>query len=108
MNTTNKSSPAMINSKPLEGVEFTYLGSNVTTSNKDINTRISKANQAFVISKVVCKFTGLNIHTKIKLSYINVLSVLLYGPQCWKTVWAIERKLNVFRTQFCKCVLLNY
>ena len=37
---------------------------------------------------------NLNIHTKIRIFNSNVLSVLLYGLECWKTSVAAERKLE--------------
>ena len=54
MNTTN-CNPILFNKKPLEDVgEFIYMGSKVTTPgdcDTDINTRISKAKEAFAILK---------------------------------------------------------
>lgn len=45
------------------------------------------------------KSTALNSRTKIKIFNSNVLSVLLYGSECWKTSLLIERKLEVFQTK---------
>lgn len=85
VNTTNRN-PVLIDSKLIEDVEeFTNLGSKVTTTedcNKEIDIRISKANQAFAMLKTIWRATALNIRTKIKIFNRNVLSVLLYGSEC--------------------------
>lgn len=85
VNNTNRY-PVLIDSKPIEDVEeFTYLGSKVTTTgdcNKEIDTRISKANQAFAMLNTIWRSTALNIRTKIKIFNSNVLSVLLYCSEC--------------------------
>lgn len=64
---------------PLEDVEeLTYRGSKVFTTkdfDKNINTKISKANQAFAMLKL----TGLNIKTNIRILDSNVFGVLLYA-----------------------------
>ena len=51
----------------------------MTTVEKDVSVRISKAIQAFGTLNPVWKTTKLNVPTKIKLFKSNVLSVLLYG-----------------------------
>ncbi|KAK3549305.1 hypothetical protein QTP70_034532 [Hemibagrus guttatus] len=101
--------PIAIDGTPLEDVqEFVYLGSKVTTDgdcNKDINTRVSKANQAFAMLKPIWRTTSLSIHTKIKIFRSNVISVLLYGSECWKTTTAIEQKLEVFQNKCLRRIL---
>lgn len=95
--------PITVNGRQLENVEeFTYLGSKMTTDGdceQEIKTRLSKANQAFAMLKPVWKSTSLSIQTKIRLFRSNVLSVLLYGSECWKTTVTIEKKLEVFQTK---------
>ncbi|KAK3546988.1 hypothetical protein QTP86_007917 [Hemibagrus guttatus] len=101
--------PISIDGTPLEDVQkFVYLGSKVTTDgdcNKDINTRVSKANQAFAMLKPIWRTTSLSIHTKIKIFRSNVISVLLYGSECWKTTTAIEQKLEVFQNKCLRRIL---
>ena len=86
---TRVNDAVMIDGINLQDVEeFTYLGTNVaTTGNCDqvINTRINKANQAFAMLRHVCSVTNLSVHTTIKIFRSNVLCVLLYGDECWKT-----------------------
>jgi endonuclease/exonuclease/phosphatase family metal-dependent hydrolase len=100
---TRGGDPIIINDQPLEEVEeFSYLGSKVTTDGdcaREISTRISKANQAFAMLKPIWRTTSLSVHTKIRIFNSNVLSVLLYGSECWKTTATIERKLEVFQTK---------
>ena len=101
--------PVTANGRQLEDVEdFVYLGSKVTTNGDcdlEINTRIIKANQAFAMLRAIWRSTGLSIHTKIRIFRSNVLSVLLYGSECWKTTAAIERKLEVFQTKCLRRIL---
>ena len=67
---TRVNDPVMINEKHLEDVEgLTYLGTKVTTtcdSDQKVNTRISKANQAFAMLKPEWGTNNLSVHTKIK------------------------------------------
>ena len=102
----------MIDGRHLENVEeFTYLGTIVTTSGDcylEINTRISKANKAFAMLKPVWRVTNLSIRTKTKIIISSVLSVLLYGTECWKTYVAIQRTLEVFQTKCLRRILKIY
>ena len=92
---TGVNDPVMICGKHLEDVEeFTYLGSKVTTTgdcDKEINTRISKENQAFAMQKTAWRATNLIVHTKIEIFRSNMLSILLCGAECWKTTVAVQR-----------------
>ena len=98
-----------LNDRELEDVdEFTYLGSIVTTDGdctREINMRISKAGQAFAMLKTVWRSQQLSTHTKIRIFKSNVLSVLLYGSECWKTTTTIEKKLDVFQTKCLRRIL---
>ena len=109
---TRVNDPVMIDGKHLEDVEdFTYLGTKVTTTSdciQEINTRISKANQAFVMLNPVWRTTNPGVHNKIKIFSSNVLSVLLYGAECWKTTVTIQRKLEVFQTKCLRHILKIY
>ena len=58
-----------------------------------LSTWISKANQAFALLKSTWRSTGLNIHTKIGIFNGNVLSVLLYGSECWKTSRSFQNQM---------------
>ena len=101
--------PITASNKPLDDVqEFIYLGSKMTTDgdcNQEINTRISKANQAFAMLRPIWRSSALSNQTKIRLFKSNVLSVLLYGSECWKTTVAIEKKLEVFQNKCLRRIL---
>ena len=67
-----------------------------------INTRINKASQAFTMLKPVWRTS------KIKIFKSNVLSILQYGAECWKTTVTIQRKLDVFQTKCLQHILKVY
>ena len=101
--------PVTVSGRPLEDVrEFAYLGSKMTTDgdcDQEINARITKENQFFAMLKTVWRSTSLSIYTKIRIFKSNVLSVLLYGSECWKTTAAIEQKLEVFQIKCLRRIL---
>ena len=90
---TNVNDPIINDGKHQEYVErFTYFGTNVTTTSdcdQEINARISKANKAFAMLKLIWRTINLNVHAKIKIFSSNLLSVLLCGAECWKTTVAM-------------------
>ena len=100
---TNNSEPVIINNQHIEEVdEFTYLGSKVSTdgdSGKDVQARLAKANQAFGSLNAVWKSKQLRVKTKIRIFKSNVLSVLLYGSECWKMTKETCKKLDTFQTK---------
>ena len=102
----------MIDGKQILDVdEFTYLGTNVTSRSDcdaEISTRISKANQAFAMLKLVWRTTNFTVHTKIKIVRSYVLSVLLCGVDCWMTTVTIQQKLEVFQTNCLLRILTIY
>ena len=106
---TSNNKPVTINGNRIEEVnEFTYLGSKITTdadSEKEINTRIIKATQAFAMLKTIWKSTSIKLNTKLKIFRSNILSVLLYGAECWKTTTTIEQKLEVFQNKCLRRIL---
>lgn len=109
VNTIN-TDPILIDSKPIEDVDaFTYLGNKIIITGdckREIDTRISQANQAFVMLKPIWRSIALNIHTKIRIFNSNVLGVLLtYVVQRgWKTSLVIDRKLGAFQTKSVRCI----
>ena len=88
MQLTNTPLPVELENEDSEEVEeFTYLGSIMSKSNaavKDITNRLQKAKSSFVQLNKVCKSLNISDKTKIKISNSNVLSVLLYGAECWR------------------------
>ena len=77
---------------------FTYLGGIVTTDGaavEDVNSRIKKANGAFVQLYPVWRNTNILVRTKIRFFNTNVKSVLLYGCETWKITERISNSLQV-------------
>ena len=97
------------NSDALEDVQdFAYLGSKITTdgdSAKDATARIRKASQTFAMLKPIWKSKQLRLETKLRLYNSNVLSVLLYGSECWKLTAKLARKLETFQNKCLRKIL---
>ncbi|KAL5010020.1 hypothetical protein ScPMuIL_012325 [Solemya velum] len=83
---------------------FTYLGSTVTSkggADKDIQSRIGKARGAFVKLHNIWRSRNISRKTKMKLYNSCVLSVLLYGAECWRMT---ERDINRLSTFHNNCL----
>ena len=80
--------------------EFQYLVSVVQSSGRmdaDVNSRLAKASKAFgALRKAVFQDKDLRLVTKKRIYDACVLSVLLYGAECWTPLRQHERKLNTF------------
>ena len=87
--------PVTINNRDIDEVsEFTYMGSKIATdedSEREDNSRITKANQSFAMVKNIWK-SKLGTNIKLKIFTSNVLSVLLYGAEYWKLTTRIAHK----------------
>ncbi|KAI0215988.1 hypothetical protein LSAT2_031965, partial [Lamellibrachia satsuma] len=87
------------NSEALEDVQdFAYLGSKITTdgdSAKDATARIRK----------IWKSKQLRLETKLRLYNSNVLSVLLYGSECWKLTAKLAHNLETFQNKCLRKIL---
>lgn len=92
-----------INKTALEEVnKYIYLGSKMTKvgdSMSDVNTRFTKRNQAFAMLRPVWTAKNISQSLKIHIFKSNVLSVLLYGSECWKVLAAIAHKLKTFQSK---------
>uniref|UniRef100_UPI0025FC2CDF hypothetical protein n=1 Tax=Thiolapillus sp. TaxID=2017437 RepID=UPI0025FC2CDF len=80
---------------------FTCLGSVVRQdggTNKDIQSRLSKARNAFRSLNAVWRSSQYSIKTKLKLYQSCVLSTLLYGSECWRMTEHDLAKLSSFHT----------
>ena len=97
------------NSDALEDVQdFAYLGSKITTdgdSAKDAMVRIRKASQTFGMLKPIWKSKQLRLETKLRLYNRNVLCVLLYGSECWKSTPKLANKLETFHNRCLRKIL---
>lgn len=101
--------PITLNGKQLEEVnDFSYLRSKMSSDGdceKEIDVRISKANQAFAMLRNIWKSKTYSLKTKLKIYRSNVLSVLLYGSECWKSTSTINRKIAVFQNKFLRRIM---
>ena len=79
---------------PLKLVDkFTYLGSSVSSTEKDIDTRLTKAWTAINRLSIIWKS---DLTNKIKHSFFQaaVVSILLYGCTTWTLTKRLEKKLD--------------
>ena len=92
---------------PLKIVDkFTYLGSSVSSTEKDIDTRLTKAWIAINRQAIVWK-SGLT--DKMKRSFVQaaVASILLYGCTTWTLTKRLEKKLDGNYTRMLQAILNN-
>ena len=90
---------------PLKLVDtFTYLRNSVSSTEKDINTRLAKAWTAIDRLSVIWKS---HVTDKIKCSFFQaaVVSILLYGCTAWTLSKRTEKKLDVNYTRMLRAIL---
>ena len=99
----NAQAPVLLDDQALPSTEtFTYLGSVVRQdggTNDDIQSRLSKARNAFRSLDAVWRSSQYSIKTKLKLYQSCVLSALLYGSECWRMTEHDLAKLSSFTRQ---------
>jgi hypothetical protein len=99
---TERRDSITVRGEPVDDVErFCYLGSVVTReggTEADIKARLGKARQAFGRLTPIWKSSKYSRRTKIKIYSSCVLSVLLYGSECWRTTQRDNQQLAVFHT----------
>ena len=73
--------------------KFTYLGSSVSSTEKDIDTRLTKAWTAIDRLSIIWKS---DLTDKMKRSFFQaaVTSILLYGCTTWTLTKRLEKKLD--------------
>ena len=90
--------PLNIGGEEIEAVnEFPYLGSKIESSGRvtlDVEKRIAQASRA--LRKSVLLDNHLNISRKRKIYQACVLSVLLYGSECWTPLKKNLKRLDSF------------
>src|SRR5258706_81762 len=88
----------LVGGKPVEQVEeFCYLGSVITSDSscdKEIRTRIGKANTTFGRLNNIWKDKKLNIKIKSRLYETLVLSIVQYDSETWPMTVANMKKLE--------------
>ena len=90
---------------PLKLVDkFTYLGSSVESTEKDIETRLTKAWTAINRLSTIWKS---DLTDKIKRSFFQaaVTSILLYGCTTWTLTKRLEKKLDGNYTRMLRAIL---
>ena len=89
--------------------EFQYLGSMVERSGRvdtDVERRVMQASRAFgCLRRAVFKDRDLTVRTKINVYQACVLSVLLYGSECWTLLRKHTRKLDAFHHRCIRTIL---
>ena len=90
---------------PLKLVDkFTYLGSSVSSTEKDIDTRLTKAWTAFFKLSIIWKS---DLTDKMKRSFFPAaaVSILLYGCTIWTLTKRLEKKLDDNYTKMLRAIL---
>ena len=84
--------------------KFTYLGSSVSSTEKDIDTRLTKAWTA--IDRLLNIWKS-NLTDKMKRSFFQatVVSILLYGCTTWTLTIRLEKKLDSNYTRMLRRIL---
>ena len=84
--------------------KFTYLGSSVSSTEKDIDTRLTKAWTAIDKLSIIRKS---DLTDKMKRSFFQaaVISILLYGCTTWTLTKRLEKKLDGNYTRMLRSIL---
>ena len=89
--------------------EFPYLGSLIASSGRmdvDVDKRVAQASKAFgALRKAVFLDRNLSLSTKRRPYNACVLSVLLYGAECWTPLRKHIKKLNTFHHRCIRIIL---
>ena len=84
--------------------KFTYLGSSVSSTEKDIDTRLMKAGTAIDRLSIIWKS---DLTDKMKRSFFQaaVVSILLYGCTTWSLTKRRKKKLDGNYTRMLRAIL---
>ena len=84
--------------------KFTHLGSSVSSTEKDINTRLTKILTAINKLSIIWKS---DLTDKMKRSFFQaaVVSILLYGCTTWMLTKRLEKKLDGNYTRMLRAIL---
>ena len=97
---TDDNQPIVIGIDDVENVDsFTYLGSVMDAdkgSTADISARLKNARAAYYKLRKVWASSQYRRKTKLRIYKSNVMSVLLYGAECWKVNQNDGQRLNAF------------
>ena len=84
--------------------KFTYLGSSVSSTEKDIDTRLTKAWKAINRLSIIWK-AGLTAKMKRSFFQAAVASILLYRCTTWTLTKRLEKKLDGNYTRMLRAIL---
>ena len=84
--------------------KFTYLGSSVSSTEKDIDSQLTKAWTAIDRLSIIWKS---DLNDKMKRSFFQaaVVSILLYGCTTWTLTKRLEKKLDGNYTRMLRAIL---
>ena len=84
--------------------KFTYLGSSVSSTEKDIDTRLTKASTTIDRLSIIWKS---DLTDKMKRSFFQaaVVSILLYGCTTWTLTKQLKKKLDGNYTRMLRAIL---
>ena len=84
--------------------KFNYLGSSVSSTEKDINTRLTKAWTAIDRLSIIWKS---DLNDKMKRSFFQaaVVSILLYGCTTWTLTKRLKKKLDGHYARMLRVIL---
>jgi hypothetical protein len=88
--------------------QFTYLGSNFDCqgdTKKEIMIRIGKATSTFKSLSKIWNSKLYSLKTKLRIFNSNVISILTYASESWRTTKDMERKLNAFENKCLRKIL---
>ena len=84
--------------------KFTYLGSSVSSTENDIDTRLTKAWTAIDRPSIIWK-SDLTNEMKCSFFQAAVVSILLYGCTTWTLTKRLEKKLDGNYTRMLRAIL---
>ena len=96
---------SILDGNPLKLVnKFTYLGSSISSTEKDINTRLTKSWTAINRLSIIWKS---DLTDKMKCNFFQaaVTSILLYGCTTWTLTKRLEKKLDGNYTRMLRAIL---
>ena len=80
--------------------EFPFFGSMITNFGRmdtDVKRRIAHGSKAFkALRKAIFLDKDFTLTTKKKIYLACVLSVFMYGTECWNPLWKHLKKVNTF------------
>ena len=84
--------------------KFTFLGGSVSSTEKDIDTRLTKARTAIDRLSIIWKA---DLTVKMKRSFFQaaVVSILLYGCTTWTLTKRLEKKIDGNYTRMLQAIL---